>query len=108
DRERTRAAARPARVRSRTVSRSKLRQRAEDVELQTARRRRCVDRLRERSEADLARMELVDRLDQVRQTSAQPVQAPYHQRVPSPRIVKAGIQLRPMLQRSRTNVTEHS
>ena len=106
-RPRARAAANPARVRSRMTSRSNS---ASAPKMWNCRRPaggRGVDRFRQRSKADLARVKPIDRFDQVLQTSTQPVQAPHHQRVPRPQIVKAGIELRAMLQRARADVAKH-
>jgi hypothetical protein len=61
---------------------------------------RGIARLRQRSKANLARVKPVDRLDEVFQTPRPNLFKLYDQRIPDAHMVKAGVQLRTMVQRA--------
>src|SRR5450755_996982 len=91
-RPRARAALRPAALADQLAF--ELSKRGEQVQLQAAGGGRGVDAVAQRSERDLALLEVGDDVDQVAQAAAEAVQAPDHQRVAGEEVLQAGVELR--------------
>ncbi len=83
-----------------------LRERAEDVEGEPPAAGGGVDVLGQRPERDLARLELLDELDQVLEAAAEAVQAPDDERVAGLQEREALVELGPVFERSGADVAE--
>ncbi len=81
---------------------------AEDVELKTPGRGRGVDLFGQRAKADLAVVQVLDRVDQVFEAAAKPIQAPDHERVAGGEELKAGVELGAMAQGPRADIAKHA
>ena len=78
------------------------------MELKTPGRGRGVDLFGQRAKADLAVVQILDRVDQVFEAAAKPIQAPDHERVPRGEELKAGVELGAMAQRPRADIAKHA
>ena len=83
-----------------------LGERTEDVEVQPPAAGRRVDLLGQRLEADLAGVQLLDRVDQVLEPAAETVQAPDDERVAGLQELEALVELGSLLERPGADVLE--